>query len=414
MSVPSAARPAAGSHHVRLKNTYFAIAALNGLATSYYFNYLFFYLKSHFGFGNEQNLLLTATHGALYTVFAWNAGRIAHKLGHVRLLTIGFTCMMATLAASALAPHVWEYSPTTLTLQCGAFVLWTINTCIMWPTIQGLLSRNEPASELPHLAGVYNIVWASGSAISYLTGGAMLDRFGGAILFWVPASLHLGELILLAWTQTRAFAGERAATAKTATPTPVEHPPVPEKARVFLLMAWMSNPFAYVSSYVLIPIIPRLADKLGLSDAAAGVVCSIWLWVRLGAFIWFWLWPGWHYRFNLLLTAFGMLAASFAAILLVSNLWIIIAAQVAFGLAMGLIYYSSLFYTMDTGAFRGKRGGTHESVIGMGMFSGPALGAVVSRIAPGNSNAAIWAITALLLLGFCALAGVRLKHRRLF
>jgi len=46
-----------------LRRYYFVLEGLNGVAAAYYFNYLFFYMRDHFGFGNRHNLMLTALHG---------------------------------------------------------------------------------------------------------------------------------------------------------------------------------------------------------------------------------------------------------------------------------------------------------------------------------------------------------------
>src|SRR5436190_24362865 len=99
--------------------------------------------------------------------------------------------------------------------------------------------------------------------------------------------------------------------------------------------------------------------------------------------------------------------AAFAIILLVPNLWVIIGAQALFGLAHGLIYYSSLFYSMDIGETKGEHGGIHEAAIGLGIFLGPAIGATALRILPQYPNSAAWAVSALLLVAFGFLFAVK-------
>ena len=66
----------------------------------------------------------------------------------------------------------------------------------------------------------------------------------------------------------------------------------------------------------------------------------------------------------------------------------LIVAQVIFGLAVGLIYYSSLFYSMDVGESKGKRGGIHEAAIGVGVFTGPAVGVTALHLFPGHPTPA--------------------------
>ncbi|MEI6501742.1 MAG: hypothetical protein WCP21_12045 [Armatimonadota bacterium] len=77
--------------------------------------------------------------------------------------------------------------------------------------------------------------------------------------------------------------------------------------------------------------------------------------------------------------------------------------------ATGLIYYSSLFYSMDIGDTKGEHGGIHEAAIGLGNFAGPAAGAVSLHFLPQYANSGTLAVTGLLLLG---LGGLLVIWRR--
>src|SRR5262249_33572353 len=107
---------------------------------------------------------------------------------------------------------------------------------------------------------------------------------------------------------------------------------------------------------------------------------------------------------------FIVLIAGFVVILLSPNLWIVITAQLIFGLAVGLIYYSSLFYSMDVGETKGEYGGLHEAAIGVGICAGPAVGAVSLQFLQNHPNAGVYAVSGLLLCGLAGLIGLRLKR----
>jgi predicted MFS family arabinose efflux permease len=183
------------------------------------------------------------------------------------------------------------------------------------------------------------------------------------------------------------------------------------KARNFLLLAWIANPFAYVAIYGVIPTIPKLAQNLGLSESGAGTVCSVWQWTRLAAFAWFWLWPGWHYKFRWLMTAFIAIIGSFVGMLISPQIWMLVVAQIVFGLAIGLIYYSSLFYSMDAGESKGKRGGFHEAAIGLGIFIGPGAGVLALYLFPQYAHAATWGISVLLAIGLVIFLQARIRGK---
>jgi len=397
--------------HRRLTTGYFTLEALNSVGAVYYFNYLFFYMREHFGFGNLNNLLLTALHGFVYMFSAWNAGRFGHKHGYFFTLRVGFSGMALALACGGLAPRILGYSHATLLIELALFVTWTTSMCLTWPSLQTLLSQHGTPGGFPRTAGIYNMVWAGAAAVANLTGGALLEKLGGEILFWLPAGLLLIQLALLARLQKMDAAAPafqpvpdvEAGTLPALNPRPIA------KARNFLLLAWLANPFAYIAINGILPVIPKLSERLELTPAYAGLVCSVWFWARLGAFVWFWLWPGWHYRFGWLLGAFLALIGSFTLLLLGSRIWVVITAQVAFGLAVGLIYYSSLFYSMDVGESKGKRGGIHEAAIGLGIFVGPAVGVTALHYFPGHLDVGTWAISGTLVFGLMGLLWLRFR-----
>ena len=175
-------------------------------------------------------------------------------------------------------------------------------------------------------------------------------------------------------------------------------------------MAWLANPFAYIAINTLIAVLPGVAVKFHLSPMFAGFACSLWGFVRLATFVVLWRWDGWHYRFRWLATAFALLIGSFTMILILPNLWAVLAAQVVFGAAIGLIYYSSLFYSMDASDTKSEHGGIHEAAIGVGNCLGPAAGATALWLAPQNVNGGAWAVTGLLTLGFGGLLWLRQKR----
>jgi predicted MFS family arabinose efflux permease len=391
----------------RLKPWYFFLEGLNAFAASYFFNYLFFHLRDQFGFGSRANLLVAALHGLVYMCFAWPAGRYAQRRGYFAALRVGFAGMGLPLVLGSCFP-------ASATVQIGVFALWTLGMSFTWPALEALASEGEPPEGLPRMIGIYNVVWAGAGALAFFTGGAIFQALGTRGLYFVPAALHGLQLALVAWlarqTSGRARVAERPAMAEHQPEAAAYQQPV--SPQVFLQMAWWANPFAYIAMNTVQPVIPSIAQRLELSTAAAGVFASVWLFARLGTFALLWKWTGWHYRFRWLLASFVLLVASFAGLLLLPSLGWLVAAQLAFGLAVGQIYYSSLFYSMDVGETKGEHGGLHEAAIGVGLFLGPTVGGAAVYLVPSQPHASVWAVGALLVAGLAGLAGLRLRRRR--
>ncbi len=387
----------------RVKIGVFVLEGMNSLATSLYFNYLFFHMREQFGFGNLGNLLLCAVSGFVYMLVAQFGGRFAQRHGYFFALRIGFSVMAVALVLGSFAGTVPECFAT--------MILWTLGMSFTWPTLEATISEQEPPARLQRLIGIYNVVWASGTALAYFIGGAMLEKLGPLSIFLVPAALHVAQLGLLTWLahlNRHATSAPAAFVAGLSAETASRRSPVPPA--MFLKMALLANPFAYLAMNALLPVIPQVSAKLGLTPMFAGFFCSVWFFARAASFVVLWQWTGWHYRFRWLAGAYVAMALGFAVILLDAHLWFLVLAQIVFGAAVGLIYYSSLFYSMDVGETKGEHGGFHESAIGAGICAGPAVGAAALRFFPEAPNMNIWAVGGLLAIGFLVLQ--RLRHRR--
>lgn len=386
----------------RLKSGYFLLEGLNSFATVYYFYYFYFFMQTQFGFGNKANLALAALNGAVYALMAWQGGRFAQRFGYFTALKLGFGIMLGALAVGSQLQSAGGHIVVMAVAVVGM--------CFTWPTLEALVSEGESRVGVQRMVGIYNMVWSGTAAVSYFIGGAMFEKLGPRSLFYVPLVIQLGQLGLTLWLETQARRGPIGGQAPLPS-APVNAAPEPHahsaaKTKVFLRLAWLANPFAYIAINTLIAVIPGVASRLQLSTMAAGFCCSLWCFSRLGAFFVLWRWAGWHYRFRWLLVSYLALVGTFAAIVMAPNLAILILAQLVFGCVTGLIYYSSLFYSMDLGDTKGEHGGIHEAAIGLGNLAGPAVGAASLHFLPQYANSGALAVSGLLLLGLGALLAI--------
>jgi predicted MFS family arabinose efflux permease len=392
----------------RVKTGVFVLEGLNSFATTLYFSYLFFHMRQEFGFTNLGNLTMCAVNGFVYMFAAWQGGRYAQQRGYFRALRLGFVVMAGALALGTLTP--------TVSGHFASMVLWTLGMCFTWPSLEAIVSEQEPPHRLQRLLGIYNVVWATAGGVANFVGGAVLEKLGPQSIFCVPAVIHVAQWVLAGRLARESGALQPASTS----PVPVAPgrqaagapPRSPVPPAMFLKMAWLANPFAYIAINGLVPVIPRLAERLELTPTFAGFFCSVWFFARALSFVLLWLWTGWHYRFRWLASAYAGMAVCLAVILLAGRLWTLVVAQFFFGLCVGLIYYSSLFYSMDVGETKGEHGGIHEAAIGVGIFAGPTVGAASLHFFPGAPNTNAWAVSALLLAGLGALAVLRWRGPR--
>ncbi len=383
----------------KLKRGCFVLEGLNSFGTAVYFYYFYFFTAERYGFGNKPNLVLAAVSGAVYAVLSLYGGKFAQRHGYFTALKVGFGVMLASISAGLLLDNATAHVLLMLAAAGGM--------CFTWPALEALICEGEDRAGLQQMVGTYNVVWAGTSAIGYFLGGAILQQLGLNAIFVVPAGILVVQITITLILERAAIRqGSQSACRTAAKPDVEPHPHSPEETKCFVRMAWLANPFAYIGVNTLVAVMPGIAGRLELSTMAAGFCCSLWCFARLGAFAWLWRWGGWHYRFGWLLSAFIALVASFAIILLVPNLAVLLLSQIAFGYGLGLIYYSSLFYSMDTSDTKGEHGGIHEAAIGVGNFAGPALGAASLQLLPQHANSGAAAVTALLVFGLGGLLWV--------
>lgn len=379
----------------------YVFEALGSLACGFYGNYIFFLFRDRHGFGNLGNLGVAALMGLVIAVASWRSGKLAQRRGCIRTMISGLLGMIVALTFGAFF--------SSLPVQLAVMVVWAASQFMVWPALEALVTEGESGASRANIVGIYSVVWAACSALSYFFGGGLFEWLGSGSIFWLPPGLHLLQIAVL-WGFAR---GHREASVilpqrppAVAASLPVRHGPSPQS---FQRMAWIANPFACVAAFTLLAMIPELARRMGLSTTVAGWFCSIWFFARLAAFVVMWQWAGWHYRFRWLLAGYLLLIMGFATVLTADGLLWLGVGQVAFGLAVGLLYYASLFYSMDVGDARAEQGGIHEAMMGAGNFVGPGVAGLSLMIAPQFPQGGIWAVSGLLAAGLAGLLGIRFR-----
>lgn len=383
----------------------FTIEGLNSFAVVIYFSYLYFFFRDKFGFDDRQNLELAALVGLTYACFSLWAGRFAQRCGYFTALKIGFGIMVAGLALGSQLSSVAGLIATACVVNIGM--------CFTWPVLEALVSEVDTPAEIPHVIGIYNITWASTSALAFCSGGMLIEKLGYRSMFYVPLAVMVVQLALV-FRLEKLHPPRQAAHAGPPALATGPGQPSPARAKLFQRLAWLANPFAYIAINTLVAVLPGIAKKFDLSPMGAGFACSLWSFARFFAFLALWQWTGWHYRFRWLVTAFALLVVSFAAILIVPHLAAVLVAQLFFGSAVGLLYYSSLFYAMDASDTKSEHGGIHEAAIGVGNCLGPAVGATALWLAPQSTSVGAWAVSGLLTVGLGGLVWLRLRPAKIF
>ena len=394
------------------KNGYYVLEGLNSFATAYFFNYVLQRLRRESGFSDMDTLLLCVLHGFLYIPGSVYGGKFGQRFGYFRSLHVGFGGQFAGVVLAGLVPAAWA--------QVAGVAIWTTSMCFVWPMLEALVSEHESKERLPDRVGIYNVTWAATAAVGVFAGGTLYKVLGAASLYWLPALVHLGQWVALPGLARKhdRWLGERRVL-KSADGQPVTGNPEPpgqgplkssamEAVGYFKQLAWLGNPFNYMAINTVLAIVPALSVRLGQDVERMGQLMSVWFVARAVAFAVLWKWTGWHYRFGWFASALLLLLAGFVGVVLAPSTWVLVVAQVALGWASAVLYYSSLFYTMDGSEAKGEHGGLHEAFIGCGIFGGPAVSALAIW-GTGSELAPAWAVGPFLFAGFVISVALKLK-----
>jgi MFS family permease len=125
----------------------------------------------------------------------------------------------------------------------------------------------------------------------------------------------------------------------------------------------------------------------------------------------------WHGRWGTLLMAAVCMTGGFAAVVLAPSLPIMLVGFAVFGVGIGMVYYTALYYAMAVGHAEVDAGGKHEALIGAGYAAGPLAGLLGVSLASGagldEGQAIVGLVWALLAVGAVGAVRPYLRARRI-
>jgi len=320
-----------------------------------------------------------------YSITALNAGRFSDRWPRRGPIRVGLG--IATAAALALA--VADRVPVIL----GCVGMIGIGLGFFWPSIQAGISEVEEGANLNRHTRLFNMGWSTGKGLGMLAGGLLLPVIGGKGLALAAGVAWLSCLLVV---PAMARPGSHHASIESD-----ERRPAAARHRAFLWSAWLANGIAFSVAATLNHHLPRLLRTDGIGSDRFGTFLGLVFLTQTALFFFVGPMRWWHYRVAPLLGTQLLLAI---AVLMVANAGsfagLMLLAPV-FGLALGFLYQSSLYYSLHAPEGRGRQAGIHEASLGVFSATIPLLGGIAvagSRLAAPFYVATL-AVTASLLLG---------------
>jgi MFS family permease len=371
-----------------------------------------FYTHHRFGWNARDNFLLGTGQGVAYVLGALSAQPMALRWGRRTSLVALYAGL--TLLGMAIA---WTAVSGRASLLVALVLVEMALVAATWPLLESLASAGASPEELSRQLGIYNITWAITGSLTVALSGTVIQYAAPWAFFVIVAGGHLGALgLVLSLGDDPRRLVERPTAARGAV-----DPELFRQRRLALWLSRISLPATYVIIYSLAPVFPSLPALGAFSPALATVLASVWLVGRAVAFVVTRQTTFWHTRPRLLLGASVVMLLAFLGTVVPPTLvglplgpvvGVMVAAQVALGLSLGLIYAGSLYFGMVLSEGSTEHGGYHEALIGLGQVLGPGIGAAVLWACPGSLGASIGAVSGLLSVSLVVGAAAQYRGRR--
>ena len=327
---------------------------------------LFFYTHDRLGFTDGENLGLAVSGSVVYVFAAVASHRVSQRLSEKRLLAAMVTGQILSYGALIASPG----SAIIVAANAGLGLF----NGMKWPLLESYFAAGQTPEATARAIGRFSLSWVMAGPLALAAAGPLIDwnvrsLFAAAVLF------NAISLLLMRPLERR----------------PVhlaeDHPERPTEAGLARCRALLASSRCSMLTNcslmaVLAALMPRLFADLGMTVAGATALAALMEGVRGATFFALHRHTGWHNRRGPLAAVVAGLPAGFLLILLGPNLAVVLAGEAIFGVAAGITYYASLYYSMVVENARVEGGGAHEGLIGAGWAVGPLAG-IVGRLVPG-------------------------------
>jgi hypothetical protein len=150
--------------------------------------------------------------------------------------------------------------------------------------------------------------------------------------------------------------------------------PAAARQRAFLRAAWIANGLAYAAAGTLNHHLPKLLRESGIESARFGTFLGLVFLTQTLMFFVIGPRRWWHYRVWPLVLIQCALAVAALVVVRVPGFGTLLALAPVFGMALGFLYQSSLYYSLHASEGRGAQAGIHEATLGTFGAMIPLLG----------------------------------------
>lgn len=263
------------------------------------------------------------------------------------------------LAASA---SLWVL---TLAGVCLAFT-----ESLLWPTFEAWLGEHTRTGRRRRWLGVFNVGWCSGFALGTSLTGVAKEMELELPFYAAGVACLLGAALALGMTQAGQCLRNEEDTGDSAR--------VVQDQSVWMRLSWVANFGNVFSLAAILNLFPKQGLELRFSEGLVGFLCGAVVMGELVAFVFTGLTVFWQGRLSVLGGAQGIAALGLLLLGRVENAAVFATVFLAVGVAVGIGFSSSLFFSVSSEHGRGLKTAIHEGMAALGALSSPPLGGALA------------------------------------
>lgn len=295
-----------------------------------------------------------------YLIFSPIFGRIADRKNPLYITVIG--CL---LFASSSVFLIFFHSIPFILLIMGVVGL---GTSMFWSPLEVWIART--VDDLRKAVGYFNLSWCIGLSIGSLLSGFLFEMNWRLPLLLVALSCFFIIIFLFMCPKV-----------PLSIPPPDDEASIPIKRRrnPFVIIGWTANFVGWFTIGTLRYLFPKLAVDISIPPSVIGLLTFVMAIFQAISSFGIGYMVRWHYNIGFLLLVQITMILGFLLIVFSSSIPLFFLAFILLGTCIGIAYFFSLFYSLESEEGKGQKSGIHESIVGAGALLGPLLGGIVAQ-----------------------------------
>jgi len=315
---------------------------------------LAFYAKAYIHADLFQLSLITFFGNAVYVTCCPLLGCLSDRWGRRPFIVASTLIFAAAYLGAVFSRQVWQLYLVSCFSGFGH--------ALFWPLVEAELAAEADPHTLRQRLGRFNISWSLGDCLGALVAGVTL-----ALAPQLPFLLCVVTGIALSLLTARLGLSTAGDGARARQQRAAENHQLPANHSTFWKLGLTANLFAAGFVSIVRRLFPDLAvEALHYSGLQWGFLVMVVGLTRTAVFAVMERHHGWLYRPKRFFLVQALFPVSFLLIVLAQGYWVFLFAFALMGAATGVLYFSSIYYSVHGAASQAHRAGLHEASWGLG------------------------------------------------